>query len=140
MNSKQAIEQALNNPKGYHLSKEICEAVKAGKRFRFFQGVLDLAIEEQKAFYEDIRGNSLVSDYAVILHNSDVNEETGEKVRDHVHFFVALSNDLTYSNWLKKSGFDCIVTIPTTKENKSRWLEYVTDHEGKHQYDQSSEE
>lgn len=136
MNAKQAIEQALKNPQCYHLSKDICEAIKAGKRFRFFQGVLDLSIDEQKAFYEDIASNSLISDYAYILHNSDCTED-GEKVRDHVHFFFALSNDLTYSNWLKKSGFDCIVSIPSTKENKTRWLEYVTDHDGKHQYDQT---
>lgn len=136
MNAKQAIETALKNPARYHLSKEVIEGIQAQKRFRFYQGVLDLDIDEQKAFFEDIAKNPLISDFAYILHNADVTED-GEKVRDHVHFFFALSNDLTYSNWLKKTGFDCVVTIPSTKENKTRWLDYVTDHDGKHQYEQS---
>lgn len=136
MNAKQAIETALKNPACYHLSREVVAGINAQKRFRFYQGVLSLDIDEQKAFFEDIRGNNLISDFAYILHNSDCTED-GEKVRDHVHFFFALSNDLTYSNWLKKTGFDCVVTIPSTKENKSRWLEYVTDHDGKHTYDSS---
>lgn len=134
MELKEKIALACAQGASYHLPKKIVEGIREGKRFRYWQGVLSLDIPEQKEFYDTISENPLISNYAVILHNSDCTED-GEKVRDHVHFFIQSSNDLTYLNMCKKTGFDCVVIIPTTKDNMDNWHEYVTDHDGKHTYD-----
>lgn len=130
---KEQIAIACADGKKYHLSKQIVQDIRGGKRFRYWQGVLDLAIPEQLAFYEDIRSNDLISNFATIKHDKDVHED-GTPVREHVHMFLQSVTDLTYSNMLKKTGFDCIVLIPSTKANMSKWLDYVCDHDGKVEY------
>ena len=117
----------VKNPQRYHCLHSVAKKLQnnPSHRFRFWQGVLSTKYPEQIAFLETLKNGDLFTDWAYIKHDRDANSD-GEKVTEHYHFYACSSNDISYSNMLKKTGLDCIAIMPSEKNNMKGWVDYVT--------------